>query len=291
MDRTHPRIRRAGLFVAAALSSLLLRVSDAKANYCAPKSSGDISSLSCFTANYCNLPSTNACYIPTSGGCPSTVKVRTPCNPTPGDYQVTLWEDDNYQGDCITFEIPPEVGAVSVPRLGAWGFNDCINSLRVGAKLRLHAYRDVEQGSGGLFYQTPGNEPVYWQATYEPGPQNDTGEYRVNSSMSSLVIVNRANLQVQEPLPFQYLGDYPDTKHTQWSDEAQRLCHNKDYWFFTREKKLPSGVPAAECMSWDKNHNFTGGIVRWPLEAEIWSSNLPAGALYKDLSEYKIFRL
>jgi choice-of-anchor A domain-containing protein len=301
------------LFVAAALP-VLFSSPEARAEYCSPKSTNSTSSLQCFAAQSCNAPGTH-CYVPIPLGCPTGVKVLTTCNPTPSDFQVTLWDNINYTGSCITFEIPPTMGALSVPRLDVWGFDDCIDSLKVGAKLRLHAYRDVEQGSGGPFYHGSANSstPVYWQATYEPGPQSETGTYHVNSSMSSLVIENRTLLQNQEPIPFQYRYDYPNNKNTAWSVEAQGLCHNQDNWFITKETFLPTEwgqavldaktpcPPPQVRMSYfcaDPNHidpeytcvlstRYTGRIFRWPLETDLWQSN-PTGVIHRDLWEFNV---
>jgi len=314
MRVTSVRILRAGWFIVTFLTGLLeCRV--AHADDCHPHDSGNIASLSCFQSHACTNP-TDACYVPNPNGCAGTVNANTNCNPTPSDYQVTFWQDANYQGGCITFEVPANSGALSVPYLGTWGFNDCISSLKVGAKVRLHAYKDANQGSGGSFYSSSANAGiVYWKATYEPGPQSNIGTYGADEdSFSSLVIENRALLPNKERIPFTYRGDYPSNKPTIWSEEAQGLCHNNGNWFITKEAYLPDSIAYApligqscrdgfvlmdgyctnpnyidafsSCLLNDDGHRYTGRIYRWPLETDLSQEQEPLGVKHRDQSEF-----
>jgi hypothetical protein len=109
----------------------------------------------------------------------------------PEPHEVMVFKDMNFGGACKTFTVDENQFAYTyIPDLSTYGLNDCISSLKVGSRARLHAFindnfggyvtvynRDPDdiRRNGYLAYSWiheeifPGGPPIYETSTYDIG--------------------------------------------------------------------------------------------------------------------------
>lgn len=253
-------------------------------------------------------PARAASCNPTCGGsmCDPITK-KPPCNRTPTDYQVTLFEDSNYGGDCITFEVGPSKREVGASNLEDYGFDACVSSVKVGRYARLKAYQS-DKFQQAYYEQGPFGSSIerrYRVATYEAGEYYATD---ANDSFRSVVVSYVAGVHGREPIPNIYLGNHPSDGGSPWAMEAQGFAHDKKSWYITNEDYLPghyaqssqsdrcayvgqnsggsyycfdSEVPLSNefkgCLASSSGLRLTGRIYKVPLGEDLAKIKAPSG--------------
>lgn len=149
------------------------------------------------------------------------IEASAQCANPPGPYQITVWRNGNFEGDCKTLEIgryPNSSFLSPVP-------NDQISSIKVGSKVRAHLFEHADFKGHVALYEAGSSHNVSASGFAGLGPG-------VNEKTTSIIVQETLGLRV----PYLFVNDYPSDRETVWANEANGICHSDAYWFITQNR-------------------------------------------------------